>query len=149
MKKILLWSMVVFVLIQLIPIDRTNKPVDKKQNFVDVMQSPKEIQEILKNACYDCHSNEVKYPKYAYIAPFSWSIKHHVNEGRERVYFSVWTSYNAEQKAHILDEITETVETKEMPLKGYIPMHPEADLTDAQRKAFNDYFKSIQKLGKY
>jgi hypothetical protein len=149
MKKILLWSMVVFVLIQLIPIDRTNKPVDKKQNFVDVMQSPKEIQEILKNACYDCHSNEVKYPKYAYIAPFSWSIKHHVNEGRERVNFSVWTSYNAEQKAHILDEITETVETKEMPLKGYIPMHPEADLTDAQRKAFNDYFKSIQKLGKY
>ena len=49
MKKILLWSMVVFVLMQLIPIDRTNKPVDKKQNFVDVMQSPKEIQEILKN----------------------------------------------------------------------------------------------------
>lgn len=149
MKKILLWSVVAFVLMQLIPIDRTNKPVDKKQNFVDVMQPPKEIQEILKNACYDCHSNEVKYPKYAYIAPFSWSIKHHINEGRERVNFSVWANYNAEQKAYILDGIIESVETKEMPLKGYIPMHPEADLTDAQRKVFNDYFKTIQKSGKY
>jgi hypothetical protein len=43
----------------------------------------------------------------------------------------------------------ETVESKEMPLKGYLPMHPEANLTDAQRKIFNDYFKQLQKSGKF
>lgn len=149
MKKVLLWVMVIFVLIQLVPIDRTNKPVDKKQNFVDVLQSPKQVQEILKNACYDCHSNEVKYPKYAYVAPISWSVKHHINEGRERVNFSEWTSYNAEQKDHILDDVIESVQNKEMPLKGYIPMHPEANLTDVQRKIFTDYFTELQKSGKY
>ena len=149
MKKILLWIVGVFIVMQLVPVDRTNKPVDKKQNFVDVLQSPKQVQEILKNACYDCHSNEVKYPKYAYVAPISWSIKHHINEGRERVNFSEWTSYNAEQKDHILDDIIESVQNKEMPLKGYIPMHPEANLTDAQRKIFTDYFTELQKSGKY
>jgi hypothetical protein len=70
MKKIVFWILGIFVAIQLIPIDRTNKPVDKTQNFVDVIKPPKEVAQILKNACYDCHSNEVKYPKYAYVAPY-------------------------------------------------------------------------------
>lgn len=149
MKKILIWTVVIFGLMQLIPIDRTNKPIDKKQNFVDVFQPPKQVQEILKNACYDCHSNEVYYPKYAYVAPVSWSIKHHINEGRERANFSEWTRYNQEQKDYILDDIIESMERKEMPLKGYIPMHPKANLTNTQRKVFTDYFKALQKSGKY
>lgn len=149
MKKILLWIIGVFVAIQLIPIDRTNKPIDKRQNFADVVKPPKEVVLILKNACYDCHSNEVKYPKYAYIAPISWSIKHHINEGRERVNFSEWMKYNTDQKNHIIDDVLETVESKEMPLKGYIPMHTEANLTDVQRKVFNDYFKKLQQSGKF
>jgi hypothetical protein len=149
MKKALLWIIGIFALMQFIPIDRTNKPIDKKQNFVDVLQSPKQVQEILKNACYDCHSNEVKYPKYAYVAPVSWSVKHHINEGRQNVNFSEWSSYNPEQKGHIIEEIIETTESKEMPLKGYIPMHPEANLTDAQRKVFVDYFKELEKSAIY
>lgn len=149
MKKILLWVVGVFAIIQFIPIDRTNKPIDKKQNFVDVLQTPESIKQTLKNACYDCHSNEVKYPKYAYVAPISWSVKQHINKGRRNVNFSEWSSYNREQKEHIIDEVIETTESKEMPLKGYIPMHPEANLTDAQRKVFVDYFKELQKTGKY
>lgn len=149
MKKILFWILGIFVAIQLIPIDRTNKPVEKTQNFVDVVKPPKEVEQILKNACYDCHSNEVKYPNYAYLAPISWSVKHHINEGRERVNFSIWTTYNPDQKNHIIDDIMETVEIKEMPLKGYLPMHPEANLTDEQRKVFNDYFKKLQESGKF
>lgn len=149
MKKVLLWCLGIFVAIQLIPVDRTNKPVDGNKNLVTVLKPSVEVAQILKNACYDCHSNEVKYPKYAYIAPISWSIKHHINEGRERVNFSEWMNYNADQKKHILEEIIETVESKEMPLKGYLPMHPEANLTDVQRKILNDYFKDLQQSGKY
>ena len=149
MKKIVFWILGVFVAIQLIPIDRTNKPVDKTQNFVDVIKPPKEVAQILKNACYDCHSNEVKYPKYAYVAPISWSVKHHINEGKKNVNFSDWMTYNKDQKDHILDEVIETIERKEMPFKGYIPMHPEANLTDAQRKILIDYFKGLQKSGQY
>ena len=73
----------------------------------------------------------------------------HVNEGKENVNFSEWMTYNKDQKDHILDEIIETIERKEMPFKGYIPMHPEANLTDTQRKILIDYFKGLQKSGQY
>ena len=147
--NILYWFLIVFALIQFIPINRTNKPVDSKVDFVKVYKTPKNVEKLLRNACYDCHSNETVYPDYAFVAPISWSIKHHVNEGRERVNFSVWSTYNTDQKNHIIDDILETVESKEMPLKGYLPMHPEANLTDAQRKIFNDYFKNLQKSGNF
>ena len=83
MKKTLLVLLLVFIAIQLVPVDRTNMPVDKTQNFVDIQKPPQEVEKIIKNACYDCHSNETVYPDYAFVAPFSWAIKDHINEGRE------------------------------------------------------------------
>jgi hypothetical protein len=82
-KKIIFWTLVAFALIQFFPIDRTNKPVDSAANFVDARKTPEKIRTLLKNACYDCHSNETVYPKYAFIAPVSWSVKSLVNEGRD------------------------------------------------------------------
>ncbi|RZJ37154.1 MAG: cytochrome C, partial [Chryseobacterium sp.] len=74
LKKIIFWIAAVFVGIQLIPVDRTNKAVNAKDNFIDIYKTPQHITVILKNACYDCHSNETKYPDYAYIAPISWTV---------------------------------------------------------------------------
>ena len=64
-KNIVYWSLIVIALIQFIPVDRTNKPVDQKVNFVSVFNTPPNVKSILKNACYDCHSNETVYPDYA------------------------------------------------------------------------------------
>src|ERR1700750_880468 len=97
-KKVLFWTLVAFALIQFIPIDRVNKPVDKAANFVEAKKTPEKIRDLIKGACYDCHSNETVYPKYAYLAPISWSVKSHVNEGREHLNFSIWGSYNKELK---------------------------------------------------
>lgn len=149
MKKILLWVLLVFGLIQLIPVDRTNKPLDTTKDFGEVVNVPPSVKKMLVTSCYDCHSNQVNYPAYAYIAPFSWSIRSHIKEGREHVNFSEWTSYNSEQKEHILEEVIEVTENKEMPFKGYLPLHPEANLTDAQRKDIADYFRGLMKSGKY
>jgi uncharacterized protein YxeA len=71
MKKILLLILIVLVAIQFVPVNRTNTPIDKNQNFVDIHKPPQEVETIIKNACYDCHSNETKYPAYAYVAPIS------------------------------------------------------------------------------
>jgi hypothetical protein len=57
-KKILFWGLVVLVVIQLIPVNRTNKPVDKKDNFVSIQQSPADVTQLLQRACYDCHSDD-------------------------------------------------------------------------------------------
>ena len=149
MKKILVILLVAFVLIQFFPIDKNNPAPTPQLDFLTIKNTPESTAKLIRTGCYDCHSNEVKYPSYAYIAPISWSIKHHVNEGKENVNFSEWMTYNKDQKEHILDEVIETIERKEMPFKGYIPMHPEANLTDAQRKILIDYFKGLQKSGQF
>lgn len=148
-KKIIFWTLVAFALIQFFPIDRTNQPVDTKVNFVDARKSPEKIRTLLKNACYDCHSNETVYPKYAFIAPVSWSVKSHVNEGREHLNFSVWGTYNNDLKENMLTKSVQTIQNKTMPMPGYIVYHKEANLSEAERALLIQYFEEMLKTKTY
>ncbi len=142
-KKIIFWSLVGFALIQFIPVDRENKPVDHAANFTDIHKTPEKIGSLLKSACYDCHSNETVYPKYAYIAPVSWSVKSHINEGREHLNFSVWATYNKDLKANMLKNSIQSLQNKTMPMPGYIVYHDEANLSEAERTLLINYFEEI------
>jgi len=142
-KKIVFWCLVGFTLIQFISVDKVNKPVDKTMNFVEVKNTPTKVAKLLKNACYDCHSNETVYPKYAYIAPFSWSVKSHVNDGRKHLNFSVWQTYNKDLKENMLKKSIQTVQNKAMPLPAYIIYHKEANLTSAERNLMVNYFEEM------
>jgi len=142
-KKIIFWCLVGFAIIQFIPVDKVNKPVDQSKNFVKVENAPPKVAALLKNACYDCHSDETVYPKYAYIAPFSWSVKSHVNDGREHLNFSVWESYNKDLKQNMLKNSIQTIENKVMPMPAYIVYHSEANLSKEDRLLLNNYFKGV------
>ncbi|PWN66949.1 cytochrome C [Chryseobacterium phosphatilyticum] len=148
-KKIFFWTLVTFALIQFVPIDRVNQPVDSKVNFVEAKAAPEKVRTLLKNACYDCHSNETVYPKYAYIAPISWSVKSHVNDGRQRLNFSIWGTYNKELKENMLDRSIEALKHKTMPLPGYIVYHQEANLSQAERTLLIQYFDEMLKSKTY
>ena len=147
-KKILFWILVGFAIIQFIPIDKVNKQVDQKLNFVTVKNTPSDIALLIKNTCYDCHSDETIYPKYAHIAPISWSIKSHVNDGRNHLNFSIWNSYNADLKKSMIEKSIQTIQNKTMPLPGYIVYHPKANLSAAQNSELIKYFESILNSGK-
>lgn len=149
LSKIIYWGLVVLALIQFIPIDRTNKPVDRRQNFADVMKTPPHVQKLLKQACYDCHSNETVYPNYAFVAPISWSVKHHVNEGREHLNFSEWTTFNPDLKRNMLESTIADLKQNRMPLPGYVAQHSEAHLSEAETKLLVDYFEGVLKAGNY
>ncbi|PTT39666.1 cytochrome C [Chryseobacterium sp. HMWF028] len=148
-KKIIFWILVGFALIQFFPIDRTNQPVDSAKNFVSVRKTPEKIAILLKNACYDCHSNETVYPKYAFIAPVSWSVKSHINEGREHINFSIWETYNKDLKQNMLSKSIQTIQSKAMPMPGYIVYHKEANLSDAERALLVQYFEEMLKTKTY
>ena len=148
-KNIVYWSLIVIALIQFIPVDRTNKPVDQKVNFVSVFNTPPNVKSILKNACYDCHSNETVYPDYAYVAPISWSIKNHITEGREHLNFSEWGNFNQDLKKSMLQNSVRTIKDYTMPSPGYIAQHPEANLTSAERTLLVNYFEDLVKSGNY
>ncbi len=148
-KKIVFWTLVAFALIQFFPVDRVNKPVDSAINFVDSRKSPEKVRTLLKNACYDCHSNETVYPKYAFIAPISWSVKSHVNEGREHLNFSTWGTYNKDLKENMLTKSIQTIQNKTMPMPGYIVYHKEANLSEAERALLIQYFEEMLKTKTY
>jgi hypothetical protein len=83
---------------------------------------------LAERACFDCHSNETHWPWYSHVAPVSWFVQSHVDEGREELNFSEWN--RAFEEA---DEAGKTVRDGEMPPRSYILLHPEARLTDAER----------------
>ena len=128
-KTVLKYLFGTFIVIQLIQVDITNpKNTDKSLEI----KAPKEVMNILKRSCYDCHSNEVKIPWYSKIAPLSWQISRHVDLGRQWVNFSIWNSYTKEQKDTKLEEIYKSVHTV-MPLKSYLYLHKEANMSKADR----------------
>jgi len=119
---------VALVVAQFIPVDRSNPPVET------IVDAPADVIAVLERACYDCHSNEVVWPAYSRVAPISWLVVRDVHEGREAVNYSTWGRYSAEERAELREETWEEVEEGEMPLKLYLPLHPDARLTDADRE---------------
>lgn len=110
---------------QVFPVSRRNPPVES-----DVPASP-EARVVLRQACYDCHSNQTVWPWYAHVAPVSWLIAHDVEEGRASVNFSTWAAYDAAKRSKLLRESAEEIADGEMPPWYYRLMHPEARLTPA------------------
>lgn len=143
-RRILLGLVVVFVLIQLIPVDRSVPELDGRQDFLTITQPTAEIAQLVQDACYDCHSYKTVYPWYAKVAPLNFRIQEHVNHGRGELNFSVWAEYDAEKADHKLEECVEELKEGKMPLEPYIAMHPEADLTDEQRAMLASWFESLR-----
>ncbi len=118
-----------------------NEEIDHEQDFISNTNASKEVKEIIKETCYDCHSNQPKYPWYAKIAPLSWWINDHIQHGRKHLNFSEWNSYSSEKKVHKLEECWQEVNEEEMPLYSYTIMHGEAQLSDDQIKELVNFFK--------
>lgn len=138
-----------FGLIQLIPIDKVNVPVKATEDFVQIKSTPQHVQAIMKKACYDCHSNETRYPSYAKLAPLSWSVKNHVNQGRKYMNWSIWGTYNDDLKKGMIEKTINSIEKKTMPINGYVIYHPEAKLTEAEREVLIKYFKTLSESKEY
>ena len=132
--KVLLAFLIIFALMQVIQTDKDNFPINKNKEI----KAPTEIMTMLENSCYDCHSNQTNYPWYSYIAPFSWVISTHVNDGRRAVNYSNWEDYSSEEKKKKLEATYRTVYAV-MPLSSYLWFHPEADLTKEQRKQIREW----------
>jgi hypothetical protein len=113
---------------QAIPVERSNPPVRSD------LQAPADVSALLRRACYDCHSHETQWPWYASVAPASWFLAHHVEEGREEMNFSEWPVLDFEAQQHNLEDIEEQIAEGKMPLRSYTLLHPEARL-DEQEKA--------------
>ncbi|MSV31536.1 MAG: cytochrome C [Bryobacterales bacterium] len=136
MKKLLLLAAVA-ALIQFAPAPpKTNPQSDPARTFAAVMKPPAAVQNIFHRACFDCHSNETIWPWYASVAPVSWPVRKHVEDGRKHINFSEWlkpgeTNFTAWSD---LEDICKAVREKTMPLPYYDWLHPQAKLSAADRQ---------------
>lgn len=136
--------LVALAVMQFFPIDKTNPPVDPEKDYITMTNPPAQMANLIKAACYDCHSDEVKYPWYTNVAPLSYWIKGHIDNGRKKLNFSVWGDYKASKQEHKLEECVEFVEETKMPLASYNIMHPEARMSDEERADMVAWFKRDQ-----
>lgn len=146
-RTILLGVLAVLIIMQFIRIDKTNPETDPSKDLLTLLNPPAEIAQMIKVSCNDCHSHHTVYPWYTNIAPFSYWIKHHINEGREHLNFSVWEDYNNKRAHHKLEECYEEVLEGHMPLPSYLWMHGEAKLDSDQQKKLAGWFES--QMSKY
>ena len=138
MKKKLKWILaagaVIFGLLQLANPSRTNRPVTPGHDLMASNAPPPEVAVLLHAACYDCHSDETRWPWYSHIAPVSWLVAGDVRDGRERMNFSEWPHDLPARAAKRLERISEEVGYKDMPPGKYTLLHPDARLTTSQRE---------------
>jgi hypothetical protein len=145
LKYILAALLVILVALQFFGPEAPETREDNPGDLLAVEQVDAEIAGLLRNACYDCHSMETKYPWYAGIAPVSFRIYGHVEHGREELNFSEWASLKKIGKVKRLKDIEEVLEEGEMPLKDYLLLHPEGRLTDAQRASLMEWADALSR----
>jgi len=131
-----------FIVIQFFGPERTNPKIEPSRSVQSLTQIPPEVSNILKRACYDCHSNATRWPWYSYVAPVSWLVIDDVNEGRSHVNFSEWAQYSPKKVTKALDDICEEIDEKHMPLPQYLLMHSNAKLSDADIEAICAWTKA-------
>lgn len=144
LKFVFIFVLAVFIIIQFFSIDKTNPEFDKTSDLIVSENPPSEIAQIFRSSCYDCHSNETIWPWYSNIAPVSWMLKQHVEEGREKVNFSYWSEMEKNEKLFAIEEIIEEIELGEMPLPAYLLAHSNAKLTEEQQQLLIDWLRSQQ-----
>jgi hypothetical protein len=125
-KRVGLALLGTFLAIQLWPVSRANPPVESE------MPAPPEVRAILRRACYDCHSNETRWPWYAYVAPVSWMVVQDVDEGRAQLNFSRWNAYSETEQLSHYGEILDQIDEGHMPMPKYVRMHHDAQLSAAE-----------------
>ncbi|MGD9969032.1 MAG: heme-binding domain-containing protein [Sulfuricurvum sp.] len=143
-KKVLFTAAAFVALIQLIRPDFTNPPVDEAV----ALHADPQVMNVLKTSCFDCHSNETKYPWYHNVSPVSWIMADHITKGRAALNFSEWDKIDPKTKLIRMKRGEQVVNNAMMPKHEYLMMHDEAVLNPEDKKVLDTFFEEqIKALG--
>jgi cytochrome c551/c552 len=141
--RVLKWIVIVLIVVflgsQFVRPARTNPPVDESQTIFARTQMTPQVSAIFERSCRDCHSNKTVWPWYTNVAPISWWLSSHVNEGRQNLNLSEWDKLDRDRQDRKLRQICDEVSDGVMPLSSYVPMHPQSKLSDEDKKTLCDW----------
>ena len=144
LKKIGLLFLIAFVIAQFFGPDRNEGDFASIEAFMNETNPPENVKIILKETCFDCHSDVTRYPWYSNITPVNYWMEDHVKHGKGHFNVSKWEGNSIKRKDHKFEELIEMVEAKEMPLNSYTWMHSDAKLSDDEIKAVVDWAKLVR-----
>lgn len=143
--KITLWILVLsFVAIQFFQPDKNNYSTDRSHDISNIAAIPVSVDTLLQAACYDCHSNNTRYPWYTNIQPVGWWLRNHIDNGKRHLNFNEFTTYSPEKQNDELDEIIKSQQEGWMPLDSYTWIHKDAKLTDGQRQQLIAWAQTVK-----
>jgi hypothetical protein len=137
-KKLFLALAILFILIQFIHPAR-NESNDQTYSMDKKYPMPEGLSKTLSVACYDCHSNNTRYPWYFKIQPAAWFMASHVNDAKRHLNFSDYTTKRIAIQNHRFQEIIDEVKKGDMPLTSYTLIHRDAVITDTQKQEIIDW----------
>lgn len=143
-KIIAIILLVVFVGIQFIPVGLNQSNSIPRTDFMLVNDVPNGIKDKLQVSCYDCHSNNTKYPWYNKIQPIAWFLEDHIEEGKAELNFNEWDSLSNRRKASKLRSIIKQIESGEMPLDSYTLIHKDAKFSEAEKEEIISWITQLK-----
>jgi hypothetical protein len=135
--------MIGFVAIQFLEIKKNQSSGEQPNHISTQFAVPEDVENILKTACYDCHSNNTVYPWYANIQPLAWWLQHHVDEGKGELNFDEFAEYKPRRQHHKLEETIEMIKESKMPLSSYTWLHGDAKLSQMQKEILMSWCDGI------
>jgi len=133
-----------FVGIQFIPSKRNLSDTVSENDFVRTFKPPDQIQKLLKTSCYDCHSNNTRYPWYNKLQPAAWFMEGHIKEGKEELNFSEFGGYSKRRQRSKLKSIISQTKSGEMPIPSYTYVHWDAILSEQEKKMLEDWITGVR-----
>lgn len=143
-KKVFLVLLIGFVIAQFFGPDKNEGDLASIDAFMAETNPPENVKIILKETCFDCHSDVTRYPWYNNITPLNYWLANHIKDGKKHFNLSNWEGNSVKRKDHKFEELIEMVEAGEMPLNSYTWTHSEAKLNDAQIKSVIDWAKLVR-----
>lgn len=131
----------ILVLIQFIQPARNQSVQASTSGIATVLNVPDTVQAVLQNSCYDCHSNNTRYPWYAKLQPGAWWMASHIDEGKGELNFDDFANYSKRRQLSKLKAIQGAIEDKSMPLPSYTLIHRDANLSQKDQKLLKDWLE--------
>ena len=141
-KKIILLLIILFALIQFIPEPKKNFSASTDNISIDKLYPVSDsVINILKVACYDCHSNNTSYPWYSNLQPVALLLNNHITDGKKELNFDEFGSYTLRRQKSKFKSIASQIADNEMPLKSYKLLHANARLTKDEKQLIINWAK--------
>ena len=125
----------ILILLQFFQPERNIAPIDPELDMLELLVLPEPMTDLIRNACYDCHSNQTVYPWYSRISPVSLYLNRHIVKGKVDLNFSEYGLLDKADKIGVFADFCDVLDAKSMPLQSYILIHKDARLTEEERES--------------